>query len=165
MSEQKPARYDAFINKAERLVRSPARLQRLAGQATRKLAAQGEDGLREAQDQFETALALVKAWASGEYRDVHTRTIVAVVVPTICHLSRCQQQHAGRGFLTWTTSPGSEWSETLTCWSTGRYSCCTLLAPEKTGMRARVFSARTAPPLLQALGVLPGLSTVAPGGR
>ena len=79
MSEQKPARYDAFINKAERLVRSPARLQRLAGQATRKLAAQGEDGLREAQDQFETALALVKAWASGEYRDVHTRTIVAVV--------------------------------------------------------------------------------------
>eukprot|EP01045_Picozoa_sp_COSAG04_P056112 COSAG04_NODE_26014_length_300_cov_1.278607_1_plen_39_part_10 len=30
----------------------------------------------------------------------------------------------------------------FTCWSTGRYSCCTLLAPEKTGMRARVFSAR-----------------------
>lgn len=79
MSEQKPARYDAFINKAEKLIHSPARLQRLAGQVTRKLAAQGSDGLKEARDQFETALALVKAWINGEYRQVQTKTIVALV--------------------------------------------------------------------------------------
>ena len=79
MSEQKPARYDAFVRKAEELMHSPARLQRLAGQAARKLAAQGSEGVKEARDQFETALALVKAWVNGEYRQVHTKTIVSLV--------------------------------------------------------------------------------------
>ena len=58
MTEQKPLRYDAFKAKAEKLLDSPIRLQKLLAQATHKLAAQGSHGIKEATDDLRTALAL-----------------------------------------------------------------------------------------------------------
>ncbi|NKB99105.1 MAG: DUF1232 domain-containing protein [Pseudomonadales bacterium] len=83
MTEQKPVRYDAFKAKAEKLLDSPVRLQKMLTQATQKLAAQGSDGIKEAKDDLQTALALIKAWISGDYRDVSNKTLVAVVAAVV----------------------------------------------------------------------------------
>ena len=79
MSDQKPARYDNFRIKAEDLITSPARVQKLIGQATRKLANRGEAGFSEAKSDLQTAIALVKAWIAGEYREVNQSTLIAIV--------------------------------------------------------------------------------------
>jgi uncharacterized membrane protein YkvA (DUF1232 family) len=79
MTEQKPVRYDAFRAKAEKLLDSPVRLQKIVAQATRKLTSQGSGGIQEARVELQTALALSKAWISGDYRDVSNKTMVAVV--------------------------------------------------------------------------------------
>ena len=79
VSDQKPARYDNFRGKAEDLITSPARVQKLIGQATRKLAHRGEEGFTDAKNDLQTAIALVKAWFAGEYREVNQSTLIAIV--------------------------------------------------------------------------------------
>ena len=83
MTEQKPLRYDAFKAKAEKLLDSPIRLQKLLAQATHKLAAQGSHGIKEATDDLRTALALINAWIAGEYREISNKTLVAVIAAVI----------------------------------------------------------------------------------
>lgn len=78
-NQKKPARFDSFRNKAEKLLDSPARIQKLVGQAAQKLTRRGESGFKEAKSDLQTALALVRAWISGEYRDVSRSTLIATV--------------------------------------------------------------------------------------
>ena len=76
MTEQKPMRYDAFKAKAEKLLDSPLRLQKLLAQATHKLAAQGSHGIKEATDDLGTALALINAWIAGEPMKVANEAVL-----------------------------------------------------------------------------------------
>ena len=54
-------------------------MQKLIGQATRKLADRGEEGFTDAKNDLQTAIALVKAWFAGEYRQVNQSTLIAIV--------------------------------------------------------------------------------------
>ena len=76
-----PEEFTRYRTRAAMLVRSPPELQALALRATRKLAAGGaqvSDRLRAVRGELETLLALLKAWAEGEYRDVSTRTLITI---------------------------------------------------------------------------------------
>lgn len=83
MSEHKPARYDAFRRRAERLIDSPDRVQKLLGQATRKLASRGSGSLLEARDELQTAIALLTAWLKRDYTDVSTKTLITLVAAVL----------------------------------------------------------------------------------
>lgn len=61
------------------MVSSPGRVQSLAVQATRKLSRASGEKLREVREQIVLAIALVKAWVNGDYRQVSTKTIVVLV--------------------------------------------------------------------------------------
>jgi len=74
-----PARFDEFRRKAEAMLEQPGRVQRLAQQATRKMAATGGDKFRELREQLKLAIALVGAWVAGDYRDVSNKTVVILV--------------------------------------------------------------------------------------
>ena len=78
MSEP-PRRFEEFRRRAEALVNSPDRLQRLTRQVAGKIAAAGGSRFVEMQEQLVLGLALVSAWMSGEYREVSKSTIVALV--------------------------------------------------------------------------------------
>ena len=78
MSEQdKPTRFDAFTGKAEKLVQSPSRMRTLVASASRKLGGAGK--FNEVKDQLGLFIAMVKAWLSGDYRDVSSKSFVVVV--------------------------------------------------------------------------------------
>ncbi len=79
MSDEPPRGFPSFERRAKSLVQTPERVQKLAGQAVRKLSAQGSDSLKNAKDQLLLAIALVRAWVSGDYREVSNKTIVIVV--------------------------------------------------------------------------------------
>ena len=79
----KPARFDSFTKKAESLIQSPTRVQKLTGQAVRKLAGRGADGLQEAKSQLQTAIAMINAWRGGEYQGVSTKTMVILVAAVL----------------------------------------------------------------------------------
>ena len=76
--DKKPARFDNFLEKAESLVQSPERVQKLTAQAMRKLTQQGSDGLRQAQSQLQTSISMINAWRTGEYDGISTKTIVSL---------------------------------------------------------------------------------------
>ena len=76
---QPPARFDEFRRRAETLVQQPGRVQSLVAQTTRKLARTGGDRWRELRGQLHLALALVKAWLAGDYRQVSNKTVVILV--------------------------------------------------------------------------------------
>ncbi len=78
MSEP-PRRFEEFRRRAESLVDSPGRLQRLTRQVAAKMSSAGGSRLLKMRDQLGLALALVSAWMSGEYREVSKSTIVALV--------------------------------------------------------------------------------------
>ena len=83
MSEHKPARYDAFRRRAERLIDSPHRIQKLLGQAGRKLANNGSKGVLEARDELQTAISLLTAWLKRDYTDVSTKTLISLVAAVL----------------------------------------------------------------------------------
>ena len=73
-----PRRFEEFRRRADALVESPGRLERLSRQAAGKLSAAGGGKFREMRDQLTLGIALVRAWLSGDYREVSRTTIVAV---------------------------------------------------------------------------------------
>ncbi len=74
-----PARFTSFLKKAQELVESNTKLTALVGRAVRKLATLSGDGAQKLREQVGLSIALIKAWISGEYREVSTSTIVSVV--------------------------------------------------------------------------------------
>lgn len=77
-----PEGFARYRTRAAMLIHSPSELRALTRRAARKLTSDGtriSDGLRTARDELELLLALLKAWAEGEYRDVSTRTLITIV--------------------------------------------------------------------------------------
>jgi uncharacterized membrane protein YkvA (DUF1232 family) len=79
----KPARFDSFTKKAGALIQSPARVQKLTGQAVRKLAGRGADGFQEAKSQLQTAIAMINAWRGGDYEGASTKTMVILLAAVL----------------------------------------------------------------------------------
>ncbi len=75
----KPTRFETFQRRAEHLLQSPGRVQTLASTALTKLSGSGTEKLKEIKDQVLLFVALVRAWLSGDYREVSQGSIVAVV--------------------------------------------------------------------------------------
>ncbi len=76
-----PEGFTLYRTRAAMLVRSPTELRALSLRAARKLAdgtTQVSDKLRAVRDELEMLLALMKAWAGGEYRDVSTGTLITI---------------------------------------------------------------------------------------
>ena len=78
MSEQ-PRGFSRFLARAGDVVESPARLQKVAKQATAKMLQRGGASLASAQDQLRTLVDLVSAYVQGDYREVSATTLVSVV--------------------------------------------------------------------------------------
>lgn len=74
-----PPTFDRFRQRAARLVADRPRLARLLGQAGRKLARDGQASARGLRRDLTLLVDLVRAWLSGEYRDVSASTLVSVV--------------------------------------------------------------------------------------
>ena len=77
-----PEGFAHYRTRAGMLIRSPSELRALTRRAARKLTSDGtriSDALRAVRDELELLLALLKAWAEGEYRDVSTRTLITIV--------------------------------------------------------------------------------------
>lgn len=74
-----PARFEHYRRRAETLLQNPGRVQKLLVSASRKQANAGGDKLREMRAQLTTAIALVKAWLVGDYRQVSNKTLVILL--------------------------------------------------------------------------------------
>jgi uncharacterized membrane protein YkvA (DUF1232 family) len=74
-----PTRFGQFRRRAEKLVSNPDRVQALLSDADRKQANAGGEKFREMRAQIGVAIALIKAWVSGDYRQVSNKTIVILV--------------------------------------------------------------------------------------
>ena len=80
---EEPARFKSFTKKAEVLLSSPGRLQKLTGQAVRKLTGRGVEGINQVRSQLQTAVALINAWRLGEYQGVSNKTLVILVAAVL----------------------------------------------------------------------------------
>ena len=78
MSEQ-PRGFSRFLARARDVVGSPARLQKVAKQATAKMLQRGGASLASAQEQLRTLVDLVSAYVQGDYREISATTLVSVV--------------------------------------------------------------------------------------
>ncbi|MAD08119.1 MAG: hypothetical protein CMP86_11980 [Gammaproteobacteria bacterium] len=78
MSEE-PRGFSRFLSQAGEVVGSPARLQKVAKQATAKMIQRGGASLASAQEQLRTLVDLVSAYVRGDYREVSATTLVSVV--------------------------------------------------------------------------------------
>ena len=78
MSEQ-PRGFSRFLARAGGVVGSPARLQKVAKQATAKMLQRGGASLASAQEQLRTLVDLVSAYVQGDYREISATTLVSVV--------------------------------------------------------------------------------------
>lgn len=79
----KPVRFDSFAKKAESLIQSPVRVQKLTAQAVRKLASRGSEGFQEARSQLQTAITMLNAWRCGDYTGVSTTTMVTLAAAVL----------------------------------------------------------------------------------
>ena len=78
MSEQ-PRGFSRFLARAGDVVGSPARLQKVAKQATAKMLQRGGASLASAQEQLRTLVDLGSAYVQGDYREILATTLVSVV--------------------------------------------------------------------------------------
>ena len=80
MPEQEPPRrFDEFRRRADLIVQSPGRVQKLVSQAARKLHGAGGARFAEFREQLTLAIAMVGAWLSGDYRQISRKTVVVLV--------------------------------------------------------------------------------------
>ena len=80
---KQPPRFGEFKNRAQQLVQSPTRLQRVVSQAAKKLNSASGDRVAQAKDQLVLFIALLKAWLSGDYRELSNKTIVIIVAAVL----------------------------------------------------------------------------------
>lgn len=74
-----PVLFKGFQRRSYRLVGDPQRLGRLLVRAASKMAQIGGQGISGLRRDLTRLVALVKAWLSGEYRDVSSATLISVV--------------------------------------------------------------------------------------
>ncbi len=77
--DKPPSRFGRFKREAEEIIESPERVQSLVGQAVQKLQSAGGDRFREMREQLELAIAMVRAWMSGDYPGVSRKTAIILV--------------------------------------------------------------------------------------
>ena len=73
-----PAQFRRYRSRAAALVRSPEEIRALAARATSKVAGSGGDRVRAVAGELGALIALLKAYASGRYRPVSYRSLVAM---------------------------------------------------------------------------------------
>ena len=78
MSEM-PPRFSRYISKAESLVTKPGRVQSLIAQSARKLTQTSGQKMAQMRGQLGTTIALLRAWLSGDYRQVSNKTLVILI--------------------------------------------------------------------------------------
>ena len=78
-SQRTPVLFKGFKRRSGRLVGDPERLARLLVRAVSKMARLGGEGLSGFRNDLARLMALVRAWLSGEYRDVSNATLISVV--------------------------------------------------------------------------------------
>lgn len=79
-----PAGFARYRTRASILVRSPNELKGLVARAARKLEGSGAAGkFAAAREQLKTLLALLRAYASGEYRQVSSRSLITIVAAVL----------------------------------------------------------------------------------
>ena len=86
MSElSQPEGFSRYRTRASILLRSPDELRALTGRAARKLAdtAAVSERLGEAREQLSALVALLKAYASGDYRAVATRSLISIAAAVL----------------------------------------------------------------------------------
>ena len=74
-----PVLFKGFQRRSYRLVGDPQRLGRLLVRAASKMAQIGGQGISGLRRDLTRLVALVKAWLTGEYRDVSSATLISVV--------------------------------------------------------------------------------------
>ena len=77
--DKPPSRFGRFKREAEAIVESPQHVQKLVGQAVQKLQTTGVDRFREMREQLELAIAMVRAWMSGDYDGVSRKTAIILI--------------------------------------------------------------------------------------
>jgi len=78
-ADRPPSRFGRFKREAETIVESPQHVQKLVGQAVQKMRAAGVDRFREMREQLELAIAMVRAWMSGDYDGVSRKTAIILI--------------------------------------------------------------------------------------
>ncbi len=78
-----PTQFRRYRSRAATLVRSPDEIRALAARATRKLAGSGGERVRAVAGELGALIALLKAYASGRYRRVSYRTLVAIAAAVL----------------------------------------------------------------------------------
>lgn len=75
-----PRGFGRFLLRAARLLKNPVLLRQVLARASSKLGRrEGSGALREVKEQLLRLIALLKAYVSGDYRNVSTQTMVIVV--------------------------------------------------------------------------------------
>ena len=76
-----PKNLYSYLQRAGRILRSPALLRSLLSQAGSKLATEGSasDALQSVRADIHTSLALMRSWISGDYRGVSHQSLLLVV--------------------------------------------------------------------------------------
>ena len=77
--DKPPSRFGRFKREAEAIVESPQHVQKLVVQAVQKLQTTGVDRFREMREQLELAIAMVRAWMSGDYDGVSRKTAIILI--------------------------------------------------------------------------------------
>ena len=77
--DKPPSRFGRFKREAEAIVESPQHVQKLVVQAVQKLQTTGVDRFREMREQLELAIAMVRAWMSGDYEGVSRKTAIILI--------------------------------------------------------------------------------------
>ena len=77
--KEPPARFEDVRRRAETLVREPGRVQSLLNQAKAKIKRTNSEKWQALVEQLTLSLALVRAWLSGDYRQVSNKTVVILV--------------------------------------------------------------------------------------
>ena len=78
-----PAGYARFRTRAGALVRSPDEIRALAMRAAQKLASTSNLKVDSVRGELTSLIELLKAYAGGSYRDVSTRTLVAIAAAVL----------------------------------------------------------------------------------
>ena len=78
-----PRGFGRFLLRGARLLKNPRLLKEILSKAVSKMGRAGGGPLGEVKEQLQRLIALLRAYVSGEYRDVSTQTMVTVAAAVV----------------------------------------------------------------------------------
>ena len=78
-----PRGFGRFLLRGAALLKNPILLKQMLAKAVSKMGRAESGPLREVREQLQRLIALLKAYVSGEYRDVSTQTMVTVAAAIV----------------------------------------------------------------------------------